>query len=55
VRLDGAASPSGIVDQNKIALVPRASAIVVAESATATRTGTTTVSLSGRSIFLAKL
>jgi len=55
VRLDGAASPSGIVDQNKIALVPRASAIVVAESATDTRTGTTTVSLSGRSIFLAKL
>ena len=52
VRLDCAASPSGIVGRNKIASVPRASSIVVAKSATAARTGTTTGSLSDRSIFL---
>jgi hypothetical protein len=66
VRLDGAASPSGIVGRNKIASVPRASAIVVAcksattaivvacKSATSARTGATTGSLSGLSIFLVR-
>jgi hypothetical protein len=52
VRLDGAASPSGIVSRNKIAPVPRTSTIVVATSASSARTGATTVSLSGRSVFL---
>ena len=52
VQLDGAASPSGIVGLNKIASVPRASTIVVAKSETVARTGATTGSLSGRSIFL---
>jgi len=52
VRLGCVASPSGIVCLNKIASVPRASAIVVTKSATAARAGATTGSLSGRSIFL---
>jgi hypothetical protein len=52
VRLDCAASPSGIVDRNKIASVPRVSAIVVAcKIATDARTGATTGSLIGLSIF----
>jgi hypothetical protein len=51
VRLDCAANPSGIVGRNKIASVPRASAIVVAKSATAARIGADTGSLSGLSIF----
>jgi hypothetical protein len=55
VRLDCAASPSGIVGLNKIASVPRASTIVVvAKSETVARTGATTGSLSGRSIFLVR-
>ena len=51
VRLDGAARPSGIVGRNKIASVPRVSAIVVVKSATAVRIGAVTDSLSGLSIF----
>ncbi len=53
VQLDGAASPGGIVGRNKITSVPRAkSVIVVAKCANSARTGATTGSLSGRSIFL---
>jgi hypothetical protein len=52
VRLDGTASPAGIVSWNKIAPVPRTSTIIVATSASSARTGATTGSLSGLSVFL---
>jgi hypothetical protein len=42
VLLDSAASPARIVSWNKIASVPRTSAIIVAASASSARTGATT-------------
>jgi hypothetical protein len=52
VPLDGAASPAGIVSWNKIAAVPGMSTIIIATNAGSARTGATTGSLSGRSVFL---
>jgi hypothetical protein len=52
VRLDGAASPAGIVSLNKIAPVPRTSAIIVATSASSARAGASTGRLIGLSVFL---
>jgi hypothetical protein len=50
VLLDSTASPARIVRWNKIAAIPRTSAIVIATSAPA-RTGATTGCWSGRSVF----
>ena len=52
VPLDGAASPAGIVSLNKIAPVPRTSAIIVATSASSARAGASTGRLIGLSVFL---
>jgi hypothetical protein len=52
MRLDGAANPARIVSWNKITSVPRTSTIIVATGTSSARTGDTTVSLSGRSVFM---
>jgi hypothetical protein len=54
VLLDSAASPARIVSWNKIASVPRTSAIVIAASASSARIGATTGCWSGRSVFLVR-
>ena len=53
MRLDCASRPARIVGRNKITSAPRASVIVLAcKSVTTVRSGTSTGSLSGLSIFL---
>jgi hypothetical protein len=52
VLLDNAASPARAIGWNKIASVPRTSAIIFATRASSARTGATTGRLSGRSVFL---
>jgi hypothetical protein len=54
VLLDNAASPSRVVNWNKIASVPRTASIVVAASASSARTGATTGRWSGQSVFLVR-
>ena len=54
VLLDNAASPSRVVNWNKIASVPRTAAIVVSARTSSARIGVTTGRWSGRSVFLVR-